>query len=214
LLIIFDLDDTLIDTSGCITPIKLEDAVHRMVNEGLHLPNVSEAIEMIKRLDDSAESARHTLLEFLEIHGAEERFLEIGLKEIYENISSDIPVFPLDQVEEVLSELVMNHQLAIVTMGKKEQQIGKLKKAGIDSAIFSKIVVCEEGSKKPHYQGIAEELSCSSSEVVVCGDRILSDLTPAKELGYKTIHMRWGRGLHISGPKKDVDYTVYQFLIY
>lgn len=208
MLIIFDLDDTLIDTSGCITPVKLEDALRRMIEAGLPVPSFEEALEVLKRIDEASESSRHTLAEFLEILDAEPRFFDIGVKEIYENISPEIPVFPLEQAREVLTDLGAAHELALVTIGKPHQQLAKMKKAGIDSAIFSKIAVSEERNKKPHYQAIAEELGFLPSEVVVCGDRVSLDLSPARELGYRTVQMRWGRGANSSPSKGDVDYTI------
>ncbi len=211
MLIIFDLDDTLVDTSGCITPFKLEDALRVMIREGLVLPDFNEGLDLLKRLDMSSESSKHSLAEFLEILNADASLLQIGIKEIYENISSDIPLSPLENVIEVLTELQEEHDLALVTVGKKIQQMEKLKKAGIDSSVFSKIIVSEERNKKPHYQVIVEELGYASSEVVVCGDRIAVDLSPARELGFKTIQMRWGRGLNSTGFKNDVDYVVSRF---
>jgi putative hydrolase of the HAD superfamily len=212
LLIIFDLDDTLIDTSGCITPIKLEHALHKMVEHGLVLPNLLQALEMIKRLNEVSESGKSTLAEFLEIHDADSRFLDIGIRELYENFSSDFHVSPLDHALDVLLELKEDHRLALVTRGQPEIQRLKLKKAGIDSSLFSKIIACSEGGKKSHYQAIREEFDYHPSEVIVCGDRIAVDLTPAKELGFKTVHMRWGRGLNSVEPKSDVDYTISHFL--
>jgi len=208
LLIIFDLDDTLIDTSGSITPIKLQDALQRMVDCGLKISDFSEAYEMLRRLDECSESSRQTLAEFIEVIGADLRFFEIGLKEVYENLSPDLPIFPLDQAIEVLIELKQNHDLALVTVGKEHQQLAKMKKAGIDTAFFSKIVVSEERNKKPHYQTIVEELYFSPSDVIVCGDRIHVDLVPARELGFKTVHMKWGRGLNFVNAKSDVDYAI------
>ncbi len=193
MLIIFDLDDTLIDTSGCITPIKLESALSRMVEAGLKVPNFEDALETLRRLDASAESARHTLSEFLEILGTEEedKYFKMAVEEVYGPISDDIPIFPLEQAIEVLLDLKGTHELALVSMGKMEQQLIKMKKAGIDSTIFSKIVISEERDKKPHYKKIVEELGYAPSDTLVCGDRISLDLVPAKELGCKTVHMRW-----------------------
>jgi FMN phosphatase YigB (HAD superfamily) len=208
LLIIFDLDDTLIDTSGSITPIKLQDALQKMIENGLSVSNFSEAYEMLKRLDEFSESSRQTLAEFLEIIGADHCFFEIGVKEIYENLSPDLPIFPLDQAIEILTELKQTHELALVTVGKEHQQMAKMKKAGIDRAIFSKIVVSEERNKKPHYQSIIEELYFSPSDVIVCGDRIHIDLVPARELGFKTVHMKWGRGLNATQARGEVDYAI------
>jgi len=219
LLIIFDLDDTLIDTSGCITHYKLADALHAMVGAGLELPHFSEALDLLRRFDSSAESARSALSEFVEILGVSKHFFEIGVREIYENLPADLPIFPLEGALETLSDLGQQHQLALVSVGNPLQQMEKLKKAGIDSRIFSKITVIEEKNKKPHYQVIVDELGYFPTEVIVCGDRICIDLIPAKELGFKTVQMQWGRGLYPNNsssylgmngsiPRADVDYSI------
>jgi FMN phosphatase YigB (HAD superfamily) len=211
LLIIFDLDDTLIDTSGCVTPVKLEDALHRMVEAGLVVPDFSSALELLKRLNERALSARFALSEFLEIQGYDRRFLEIGVQEVYHNISPDLSIFAFDGVQEGLAELAAFHQLVCVTIGVPDQQLSKMKKAGIDSRIFSKIIVSEEKNKKVYYRAILEEFQKHPSDVVVCGDRISIDLTPAKELGMKTVHIRKGRGLHLAGSAGDVDFSIKEF---
>jgi FMN phosphatase YigB (HAD superfamily) len=208
LLIIFDLDDTLIDTSGCITHFKLDDALSVMMREGLVISDFSEALELLRRLDANADSARCAIAEFVEILGADPRFFDIGVKEVYENISFELPIFPLEGAIELLIDLGGQHQLALVTIGKQTQQMEKLEKAGIDSRIFSKIVVTEERSKKPHYQMIMDELGYTPAEVLVCGDRVLLDLIPAQELGFKTVKVQWGRGLNGSGYKGEVDYRI------
>jgi FMN phosphatase YigB (HAD superfamily) len=208
LLIIFDLDDTLIDTSGCITHFKLEDALHAMVREGLVIADFSEALDLLRRLDHTSESARCAIAEFVEILGIGNNFFEIAVKEVYENISPELPIFPLDGAIELLTDLGQHHPLALVTIGKQMQQMDKMKKAGIDSRIFSKIVVTEERNKKPHYQMIMDDLGYSSTEVLVCGDRVPLDLIPARELGFKTVKMQWGRGLNSPGHKGEVDYCI------
>lgn len=48
MLIIFDLDDTLIDTSGCITHFKLEDALNAMVSQGLPVVDFRESLHLLK----------------------------------------------------------------------------------------------------------------------------------------------------------------------
>jgi FMN phosphatase YigB (HAD superfamily) len=208
LLIIFDLDDTLIDTSGCLTPVKLEDALHRMIEAGLHIEDVPASLEMIKRLDAGALSSRHALSEFLELHDGNSHLFGIGEKEIYHNLSPDLNVHPLDGAIEILSELSKVHYLALVTIGVHDIQMGKMKKAGIDTALFSKIVVSDSRNKKPHYQSIMDQIGVGPKEIVVCGDRIGLDLTPGKELGFKTIHMQWGRGKGVTGSEADVDYKI------
>ncbi len=179
-----------------------------MVAAGLALPDFSEALDLLRRLNSFAESAKAALSEFIEIWGADKQFLEIGVKEIYEKLPEDLPIFPLDGAIETLLDLGQQHQLALVTVGKPMQQMEKLKKAGIDSRIFSKIAVTEERSKKPHYQMIVEELGYRPTEVIVCGDRIPIDLIPARELGFKTVQMLWGRGLNAIRTTENVDYCI------
>jgi len=208
LLIIFDLDDTLIDTSGCITYYKLEDALVAMVGAGLALPDFTEALDLLRNLDRNAESAAAALSEFAEIMGAGKNLLDVGIREVYDSHPLDLPVFPMEGALELLGELGQHHQLALVSVGRPSRQMEKLKKAGIDSRIFSKIAVTEEKNKKPHYQTIVDELGYSAEDVLVCGDKILVDLMPARELGFRTVQIQWGRGLNFVRHKGDVDYSI------
>ncbi|HEX2579733.1 MAG TPA: HAD family hydrolase [Rhabdochlamydiaceae bacterium] len=195
MLIIFDLDDTLIDTTGSITPIKLEQALSKMVEAGLQIGDFQEALAILKRLDTAAESASQTLLEFLEIINADKKFYQIGHAEVYGPLPQDFPVYPVEHAIDLLSDLSLEHQLALVSMGSPAQQRLKLKNAGIDSTIFSKICISEDRDKKPHYKTILDELGFAPSQTLVCGDRVKRDLSPAKELGCITVQMQWGRGL-------------------
>lgn len=208
MLIIFDLDDTLVDTSGCITPVKLEHALSKMVDAGLTVGRYEEALETLKRLDRATSSAAETLEEFIELIDADKKYLTIGVQEVYGEIPSDLPIFPLDQVCEILNELSEFHELALVSKGKPEQQLFKLKSAGIDSTIFSKIKLSEEDDKKPHYRIILEELGFAPRQTLVCGDRVTRDLAPAKELGCFTVQMQWGRGLAEAAKSKEVDFVI------
>ncbi|MBS0616232.1 MAG: HAD family hydrolase [Verrucomicrobia bacterium] len=209
MLIIFDLDDTLIDTSGSITPIQLESALRRMIEEGLPVTSGGGASDMLKRLDRGADSAKSALSEFLEILDVEEKFYPMALEEVYGPIPADLPIFAHENALEVLQELSQHHTLALVTIGKTQQQKYKMEKAGIDSTLFSKIVITEVRDKKPHYESLLEEFGMTPAETIVCGDRIAIDLVPAKELGLKTIHVRQGRGKkapqHL---EREVDFTV------
>ncbi len=206
--IIFDLDDTLIDTSGCITPVKLEMALSGMMKAGHLFSSFEEALELIKRLDATAESARHALEEFAEILGVDKKFLDVALGEMYGELPEDLPIFPVEDALEILSELSGQHRMALVTAGQPKIQMYKLKKAGIDFSFFSKIIVSEAGDKQRHYWDLLQALDLSPRQVIVCGDRIASDLSPAKKLGCYTVHMRWGRGLHSKGKSEDVDFSI------
>ncbi|MBX9924699.1 MAG: HAD family hydrolase [Rhabdochlamydiaceae bacterium] len=208
--IIFDLDDTLIDTSACITPVKLERALSRMIQEGMEIEDFSQALHTLLQIDQLSDSARSALEEFIEINGFDSRFLSIGLNEVYHQFCDDLPVFPVEEAVSVLSKLSYEHKMAIVSIGNLDQQLWKLKKAGIDSSLFCKIHILEEKNKKETYQALIQEMNISPQEVIVCGDRIPIDLAPAKQLGCMTVHMKKGRGLYSSSIEKlhEVDFTI------
>jgi FMN phosphatase YigB (HAD superfamily) len=181
-----------------------------MKKEGLSFPKMDEAERLIKQLDKTKESAKETLIEFLQLLGADGRFLEIGLKEVYENNKVDMPVELVEGALEILGDLRARHEIALVTIGRKEQQMAKMKKAGIDHTLFSRIAVAENQNKKSHYQVLMRDLGFLPSEIIVCGDRVKADLSPAKELGFNTVHIKRGRGAISAGPAADVDFTISQ----
>jgi FMN phosphatase YigB (HAD superfamily) len=181
-----------------------------MCEEGLVLAQKEEALAQIKQLDQTKLTSRDTLIEFLEIHQADEKFLEIGMKALTENPLIQMPLKQVEGAMEILRHLKEKHILGLVTMGCPGVQFAKLEKAGIDLTLFSRIAVSEDRNKKIYYEKFARELGFSPSEVIVCGDRIHIDLVPAKELGFKTVHLKNGRGLNSVEPKSAVDFTIFQ----
>lgn len=207
MLIIFDLDDTLINTDDCIVPIMYREALRAMVNAGLKVDSFEDALELIKQIDQTSPSGEAALAGFLNTIGAEDTFLAAGIKRYYEDIS--VPFIDrLEGANEIIRFLRQNHQLALVTKGVQEQQWMKIKMSGINHHCFSKIIVVENGSKKEHYQKVLEELNYSPSQACVCGDSFERDLLPAKELGMKTILMRWGRGKKVPPDETEIDYCI------
>ncbi len=208
MLIICDLDDTLVQTTATLTPHLLKIAVLKMVEEGLQLPDIGLAISEIQAMDLKSPSSRETLRKFLHKHGASEKYFEIGCKAVYENFSSTLPLEPMRCVNEILYSLSKKHFLVLVTAGKEVRQLTKMEKAGIEPSLFSKIIVCDTIEKGAFYQELASEFEVAPHEVVVCGDRIAVDLVPAKELGFTTVHIRQGRGQIEPSYHEAVDYSI------
>ncbi len=207
MLIIFDLDDTLVDTSLSITPFLQEKALKRLLEAGLHLHNFDEALSMLRSIDSTALSGKHAFKEFLELHDGLD-YLEMALHAIYEAPLFEKPVQPVDYAIDLLKQLKKDHTLGVVTLGHPSIQKEKMRLSGIDPSYFSFVECCPDGNKKEIYQKVVKSLGIHSKDVAVCGDRICVDLSPAKELGLKTIHFRHGRGLGRTGLKSDVDYTI------
>ncbi len=213
MLIIFDLDDTLIDTSGTITPHLLKKSLSFLRNRGLECADFETAYQRLTELNQTVGNANQALALFLKEWDAPESYYDVAIREVYEKPTYLSYAKPLSHALETVDELAQSHHLAIVTRGKKRVQEEKIRCAEIPIKFFSHICFCEKRggvyqSKKNVYASIAKKVDISPEFILVCGDRISFDLTPAKELGYTTVQMKWGRGLGNTGFKRDVDYTI------
>jgi len=197
--VIFDLDDTLIETSKCLTPYYLELAFSKMQQAGFE-GDFNQLLTLNKR----ALSAKNALYELC----PEKKILERGLEALSSPLPDEISLEIVPGALDVLEELQKNHTLALVTGGNADFQWKKLKKAGIQPGQFSKLVASDGPSKKLSYQTVLNELKFDPNETLVCGDRVPVDLSPAKELNLFTVHFRNGRGLFQNEPKADVDFSI------
>jgi putative hydrolase of the HAD superfamily len=207
LLIIFDLDDTLIDTTQRLTPVIFKKVLKVMIREGLQVNNESSAYKKLLKIDKTSISSKESIKKFLYEINAYENFYDIAIKIMSQPLDDDVKVFAIKNVKKTLKYLSNNHTLALVSIGKVKFQFDKIQKAGIDTAIFSKIVITRRENKGYHYKKIIEQLNFTSQNTYVCGDKIKVDLIPAKKIGCKTIHMKWGRGKYLP-ENKNVDYTI------
>lgn len=207
MLIIFDLDDTLIDTSGCVTPFKMKECVKKFTALGLKLPDFPYAYEELIHLNAAASKSRDAVSLFAHRYGATQSQLEQVLMELTSPLPDDFMVLMTPDAKEILEYYRKSHTIALVTGGHPPFQREKLKKAGVDSSIFSMISIPENSVKKPSYEILREKFSLSSQEIWVCGDRIEMDLKPAFELGFHTVHMRWGRGA-LMAPQQWIEHSV------
>ncbi len=192
MLIIFDLDDTLIDTSGCVTPFKMKECVKALMHMGVKLPSM--AYEELMQLNVGSSKSKDALSSFARSYGATQDQIDRVLDLLTSSLPDDFIVQMTPKAKEILEFYRSLHHLALVTGGHPPFQREKLKKAGVDSSVFSMISIPEDSVKKPSYEMLQEKFSLPPSEIWVCGDRIEMDLKPGFELGFNTIHMRWGRG--------------------
>jgi putative hydrolase of the HAD superfamily len=206
LFIIFDLDDTLIDTSASITPFQLEKALKFVLHKIGREHELIQAYSRLLELDQNASSGEAALKVFLENYGVSENLLEEAVAVFQSMPDPECPILPMEQAHDVIQTLRF-HRLAIVTIGKEALQYHKLKKAGFDPTLFSKIIVAAEKNKKNHYSSLLELYNESPCNTLVIGDRLMIDLQPAKELGCRTVHFLRGRGLRLMSGMKDGNQT-------
>lgn len=193
-LIIFDLDDTLIDTFSCCIPIKLTKALDAMIKEGLKVNSHDEALGLLYSINNTAANGKEALRIFLrKVGNFDTTLLDVGVEIYYGNVEG-IKINPLPLALEVLEELKSRFDLALISMGNEEEQLEKLNSAGISLLLFKSIIFTKEYDKGDHYDMLCTALGLDYPSVLVCGDKFRTDLLPAQELGMKTVWMKYGRG--------------------
>ena len=192
MLIIFDLDDTLLDTSGFITPFKMKECLKRLIEDGAKVSDFDQAYSELLALNNASYRSKDAVLFLASKLGCTSPAR--ALAELTSPLPSGFAIPTTPHAKDVLSYFSPKYLLAIVTGGSPSFQLEKMEKAGLDTSIFSKIAIPEDSVKKPFYEEIAKEFSIKPDKIWVCGDRVEMDLAPARELGFKTIHMKWGRG--------------------
>lgn len=205
MLIIFDLDDTLIKTTDFIIPEKIRRTLSPLFVENPSL------IEDLIRLDSMSLSSKAAMGEFAEIHGIEENVITTLSKALADENFEGIKVPCHDEVAKVLKELRQGHTLCLVTKGEQKRQENKIKASGIAIEDFDKVVFCAH-SKGADYAALLEEFNVDPKEAIVCGDRVSYDLRPAKALGMTTIQFLQGRGKASFDYYSDVDYKIIQLV--
>ncbi len=201
-MLIFDLDDTLIPTSSEITPKRLESALKAMIKRGLTL-SFEEAMPLLSKINSQEIRSKDALERFsFEVTGSKE-MAKFGLEDMLSPMEG-YNVSKLNELNQFLSDLKTTYKLAIVTGGDKRVQEEKISLFGIDKSLFEEIVVTDLGEKELAYKSLSQK----HGAFLVVGDRIEYDLSAAKRLGGKTVHIRQGRGVLEPKNHPNVDYEI------
>lgn len=216
MLIIFDLDDTLVDTYRCLTIPKLKETLIHMVQGGLKLDcSFEHAFNELVTCTRSAPSGREALISFLPDFKNGADFLESSTNYLYESSDEGLDLAPVEGALQALNQLKENHTLCLVSAGFEGRQKRKLEKAGIDSGIFGRIEVTQARRKGDIYLRLMEELGFSPKQTIVCGDKFDVDIEPAVRLGCFTAHAEFSprRCIKRSGLEADISVTTFNQLL-
>ena len=181
MLLIFDLDDTLIDQFYNFTPKKL-----RMVHDFLLEKGVSSSYSRLLELNKGSVTGGDAVKALLKELN-EDGFVDEAIGVLY-GPCDFVPKLMVG-CEETLNELKKNCSLAVVSRGIEAEQMRKL---SFLPDVFSAVRITSDG-KKSAIQSVMDELGFTAEETWMIGDRE-ADLEPASELGLKTVHIRFGRG--------------------
>lgn len=191
--IAFDLDDTLLDTSGILVPEASRRACQAMINYGLEC-ELQQCLDLRGQL-----TIDHSHTEIFPIIAERysctqpEQAIAAAIREFY---NPEIPDFlpPLPGVIENLEYLSTKYQLFVVTMGNQATQLKKVNALKI-SHYFEKIYVVDslqQQKKRKAFEDIIASHNIQPEELLSIGNRISSEIRDANVLGAKSCHFYFG----------------------
>lgn len=97
------------------------------------------------------------------------------------------PVELIDGIEETLSSLAPKYKLVMATKGDLLDQERKLIRSGLESYFHHIEIVADKTPKQ--YLKLVKHLDVQSSEFLMVGNSVKSDILPALEIGAHAIHI-------------------------
>lgn len=207
----FDLDDTLLDTSGLLVPEAARRACEAMMAAGVKC----DLAECLKIRRDMAADYSHTEIFTQIVHrfGTTQngKAIHDALEQFYNpQVPDSLPPLPgsLENIEALRS----SYKLFLVTMGSYETQVRKIKALKIEQ-YFQKIYIFNGfiGEKKEQaFLDILRTHQHDPRELLSIGNRLSSEIRDAKRLGADTCYFAYGEhlGEKPQFPEDHPDYIV------
>lgn len=209
--IAFDLDDTLLDTTGLLVPEAARRACEAMLAAGVRC----ELSDCLKMRHEMAAHYSHTEI-FTQIahrFGTHQNGKAVhDALEVFYNpiIPTTLPLLPgaLENIE----KLKTSYQLYLVTMGSREAQLKKIQALNIQHH-FQKIYILNGfiGEKKElAFLDIIHRQGHDSRQLLSIGNRLSSEIRDGKRVGCDTCYFAYGEhlGEQPQYPEDHPDYTV------
>ncbi|MEA3513905.1 MAG: HAD-IA family hydrolase [Nanoarchaeota archaeon] len=182
--IIFDLDDTLCNTSSTLND-SMQEIFRAMIDAGL-----PARIKDIDLSDNPHAFIPEFASRLAKKYGAGKEAVSAGM-EAYYNYVGNPELFP--EVNDMLQELG-KYKLILLTTGRPDAQKKKVELLGIKNhfqdIIFDDIANSDKGKKM---RDILDKYSLKPEEVVVVGDKIFSEIEAANRLGIISVRCMRGR---------------------
>jgi putative hydrolase of the HAD superfamily len=191
--IAFDLDDTLLDTSGLLTPKASRDTFSLMIEKGLKL-SLSECESFRTNLIRTY-SHREVFEKLANTYGTPETIEH--LPQIYDSfyfakLPDTLPL--IKDARQNLDYLKTKYTLYLVTAGIESSQLGKVQALGIKKDFKDVFVVNSllKHKKKDAFQKIIEIEKIKPNELLCVGNSLLSEIQDALSLGAKACYFEHG----------------------
>lgn len=207
----FDLDDTLLDTSGLLVPEASRQACEAMIAAGLQC-SLAECMSLRRSM---AADHSHTEI-FAHIanrFGATQKGKAIhdALNQFYNPaIPATLPLLP-GSLENILN-LKSKYNLFLVTMGSLKTQQLKIQALGI-AEHFQKIYILNGFLGERKESAFRDIIHCAShqpQELLSIGNRLSSEIRDGKKIGADTCYFAFGEHLGEAPlyPEDRPDFTI------
>lgn len=209
LALVFDLDDTLMDTYGQLVMVAHQNACAAMNRAGLDVP-VEEL--MATRLRLMSEQPRADVNQLLAQHyGSEDpEIIRAGFETYFNPDFTNIEPFP--GVHEMLAQLQTEHDLFLVTSGYQKPQQKKVEVLGIGDYFreICYVPVEQADGKREAFKYLQNKYGCDFERMIIIGDRINNEIVHGNYLGCTTVWVRHGECAHIlpEGPHEEPNLTL------
>lgn len=211
--LIFDLDDTLLDTHGLLVPQASREACARMIEVGLaaDLNSCLQAREEIAQ----TEGRLHLFESIVQKFGTRGRpaqdVADAGFKAFYDRkVESNLTLFP--GLRDVLHDLRGRYGLHLVTAGHPDTQEEKLKILDV-KGLFDTVTIVNTFARETKGQAFQKIARLSHGEArrhLSIGNRLDTDIAPAKKIGWSTCWVRYGE---YARSKPETDFEKPDFMI-
>lgn len=213
--LIFDLDDTLIDTWNLLIPLANRNSCEAMIQAGLncHLQDCLGEREIYLQSHAREGVYLHLVQEFGlkdEAATSPEQIAELGLSAYLDlKIPSSLPL--MTGARELLDQLRPRYVLDLVTSGKAHLQEAKIRACGI-APYFKQIWIVDLSQNQTKYDAFTKILSreaCPPEKILCIGNRLDQEIRQARSLGMGTCHLRYGEG-GFAEPRDDLERPDFQ----
>jgi len=191
--IFFDVDNTLFPTAE-FAELARRNAIRAMIETGLDATEGQIYKELQRLIKEKGSNYPNHFDLILKRMGVKRpaRYVAAAVA-AYHNTKSSIQPYP--EVPKTLMELKeRGYKLYVATNGDAVKQWDKLIRMGIHLFFEDVFVSGEIGEEKsPHFfRKVLTEIKAHPSECIMVGDRMDSDIAPAKKLGIYTIRVLQG----------------------
>ncbi len=217
--IVFDLDDTLLDTSRLLIPVASREALEKMISEGLgaDLPQAlnawSELTRSPDRRPDHNRRRQDIFTQLADRFGASDaaRVARLGSEAFYNRkVESHITLFP--GAREMIDSLRKKYSLHLVTAGNSTTQKDKIEILNL-GPLFESLSTVDSArgqTKGLAFMQIAKNGGGRANQYLSVGNRIDIDILEAKQIGWDTCWVKYGEHASLLPlqASEQPDYTV------